>query len=106
MILDFIGGVGSLLQMFLNAYNYRKSGINCRLQPEASRFYWRESNVVVSDDPHSVIENPTKFGLAALTILFDVLFMCQHFVLYNGRSSASYKDPAEAGSEEAFLEKV
>lgn len=24
VILDFIGGIGSLVQMFLNAYNYRK----------------------------------------------------------------------------------
>lgn len=24
VLLDFVGGVGSLLQMFLNAYNYRK----------------------------------------------------------------------------------
>lgn len=29
------------------------------------------------------MENPTKFGLAVLTIIFDLLFMAQHYLWYN-----------------------
>lgn len=59
VLLDFTGGSFSLLQMFLLAYN--------------------------SDDWGSLFGDPTKFGLGAFSILFDILFMVQHYVLYRGK---------------------
>lgn len=58
VLLDFTGGSLSLLQMFLLAYN--------------------------SDDWGSLFGDPTKFGLGAFSILFDMLFMTQHYCLYRG----------------------
>lgn len=60
VLLDFTGGSFSLLQMFLLAYN--------------------------SDDWSSIFGDPTKFGLGFFSILFDILFIIQHYVLYRGRT--------------------
>ncbi|XP_058982710.1 cystinosin homolog [Musca domestica] len=56
VLLDFTGGVLSMLQMILNAYNY--------------------------DDWVSIFGDPTKFGLGLFSVLFDVFFMLQHYVFY------------------------
>ncbi|KAK8786332.1 hypothetical protein V5799_023889 [Amblyomma americanum] len=62
ILLDFTGGTLSMLQMFIIAYNY--------------------------DDWSSLFGNFTKFGLGFISIMFDVLFMLQHYVFYrNGNSS-------------------
>ena len=34
------------------------------------------------DDWKSIFGDPTKFGLGAFSICFDLLFMFQHYVLY------------------------
>lgn len=60
VLLDFTGGSLSLLQMFLLAYN--------------------------SDDWGSIFGDPTKFGLGFFSILFDILFMVQHYCLYYGNN--------------------
>lgn len=57
ILLDFTGGVFSIAQMFLLAYNY--------------------------DDWISIFGNFTKFGLGLNSIMFDILFLVQHYVLYN-----------------------
>lgn len=56
IILDFTGGSFSILQMLLLAYNY--------------------------DDWISIFGNFTKFGLGLVSMLFDILFFVQHYVLY------------------------
>ncbi|XP_045160018.1 cystinosin-like isoform X2 [Mercenaria mercenaria] len=56
VLLDFTGGSLSLLQMFLLSYN--------------------------SDDWGSIFGDPTKFGLGFFSILFDILFITQHYCLY------------------------
>ena len=38
---------------------------------------------VISDDWAGTLGNPSKIGLAVLTMSYDVLFMIQHFILYN-----------------------
>ena len=35
-----------------------------------------------ADDWGSIFGDPTKFGLGFFSILFDLLFMLQHYVLY------------------------
>ncbi|XP_066252166.1 cystinosin homolog [Euwallacea similis] len=56
ILLDFTGGMLSMLQMILNAYNY--------------------------DDWVSIFGDPTKFGLGLFSVLFDIFFMLQHYVFY------------------------
>ncbi|XP_058464332.1 cystinosin homolog isoform X2 [Malaya genurostris] len=60
ILLDFTGGMLSMLQMLLNAYNY--------------------------DDWASIFGDPTKFGLGLFSVLFDIVFIIQHYVLYRNRS--------------------
>lgn len=61
ILLDFTGGTFSLAQMFFIAYNY--------------------------NDWISIFGNFTKFGLAIISICFDILFMIQHYVLYKSDDS-------------------
>lgn len=63
ILLDFTGGSLSLLQMFLLAYN--------------------------NDDWDSIFGDPTKFGLGAFSVVFDILFMIQHYCLYKNREDDS-----------------
>lgn len=56
ILLDFTGGLLSITQMFLLAYNY--------------------------DDWISIFGNFTKFGLGAISIVFDIIFVLQHYVFY------------------------
>lgn len=66
VILNLVGGVCSIGQMILDSYNY--------------------------NDWASIFGNPTKFGLGAFTVLFQVLFMVQHYVLYRKPTSKNRRD--------------
>lgn len=55
-ILDLMGGVFSLAQMFLLAYNH--------------------------DDWSTLSGNMAKLGLGLFSVMFDVIFSIQHFILY------------------------
>eukprot|EP00062_Callorhinchus_milii_P015603 gi/632966018/ref/XP_007899186.1/ PREDICTED: cystinosin [Callorhinchus milii] len=56
VLLDFTGGSFSLLQMVLQSYNNGE---------------WK-----------LIFGDPTKFGLGLFSMMFDVLFMVQHYCLY------------------------
>lgn len=56
VLLDFCGGLLSMLQMLINGYNF--------------------------DDWNSIFGDLTKFGLGLFSVCFDILFMIQHYVLY------------------------
>jgi len=58
ILLDFTGGMLSMVQMFLIAYN--------------------------NDDWSSLFGDPTKFGLGLFSVVFDIFFMLQHYVFYRG----------------------
>jgi len=60
ILLDFTGGILSMLQMILNAYNY--------------------------NDWESIFGDPTKFGLGLFSVVFDILFIIQHYWLYRHSS--------------------
>ena len=53
---DLVGGISSILQMIVISYN--------------------------ENDWSSFIGNPTKFGAGLLSILFDIVFILQHYVFY------------------------
>ncbi|VDM60654.1 unnamed protein product [Angiostrongylus costaricensis] len=62
VLLDFTGGSMDILQMMLQCVNV--------------------SNWV------AFYGNPVKFGLGLVSILFDIIFIIQHYVLYRGNSEA------------------
>ena len=37
---------------------------------------------LLTDDWDSIFGDPTKFGLGLFSVLFDLLFIVQHYVLY------------------------
>lgn len=59
VLMDLCGGFLSIVQMFLIAYNF--------------------------SDWSSVFGDPTKFGLGVFSVLFDILFIVQHYILYRHR---------------------
>jgi len=63
VLLDFTGGSGSIIQMFILAYNF--------------------------NDWASIFLNPVKFWLGALSILFDIIFISQHYCLYRNKQPNS-----------------
>ncbi|KAM6921188.1 cystinosin [Xenentodon cancila] len=63
VLLDFTGGTLSILQMIIESYN--------------------------NDEWRLVFGDPTKFGLGLFSVLFDILFMTQHYCLY--RKVAQYQ---------------
>jgi cystinosin len=76
ILLDFSGGVLSLLQLLIDA----------SFQPDWS----------------GVTGNPVKLGLGNISILFDLIFITQHYVLYTGGSDIKV-DEAGEGAEEALV---
>ncbi|XP_060887499.1 cystinosin [Labrus mixtus] len=56
VLLDFTGGVLSILQMILQSHN--------------------------NDEWKLIFGDPTKFGLGLFSVVFDIIFMTQHYCLY------------------------
>ncbi|XP_075710507.1 cystinosin isoform X2 [Rhinoderma darwinii] len=56
VLLDFTGGSFSIIQMFLQSYN--------------------------NDEWKLIFGDPTKFGLGLFSIIFDIVFITQHYCLY------------------------
>ncbi|XKL68949.1 hypothetical protein PGB90_006718 [Kerria lacca] len=56
VMLDLIGGLFSIFQMFIMGFNY--------------------------NDWENILGDPTKFGLGVFSISFDLFFMYQHYILY------------------------
>ncbi|XP_072287224.1 cystinosin [Pyxicephalus adspersus] len=64
VLLDFTGGSFSILQMFLQSYN--------------------------NDEWKLIFGDPTKFGLGVFSIIFDIVFITQHYCLY--RKNQGYQN--------------
>ena len=61
----------------------------------SSRHY-HTASLIFSDDWSSLFGDPTKFGLGAFSILFDVLFIVQHYCLYrNPHKYSAFSDECE-----------
>ncbi|XP_026179271.1 cystinosin isoform X2 [Mastacembelus armatus] len=63
VLLDLTGGILSILQMILQSYN--------------------------NDEWKLIFGDPTKFGLGLFSVVFDIIFMTQHYCLY--RSQTEYE---------------
>lgn len=77
ILLDFTGGMLSLIQMFLLADNY--------------------------DDWSSIFGSPTKLGLGLFSIFFDVIFILQHYVCFRHRHVEQLPDSDEVINEKSSL---
>ena len=74
ILLDFTGGILSVLQMFLLATNY--------------------------NDWSSIFGSPTKFGLGLFSVLFDILFIVQHYILYRTNGSMAIQTNLSTNNED------
>ena len=85
-IASIFGGAFSVLQMLLLAYNYGKSTLmNLQL-------YTAQMNYTLhADDWKSIFGDPTKFGFGLITLGFEVVHFCQHYVLYRAAWMRTYK---------------
>jgi cystinosin len=63
ILLDLVGGVLSIAQLVIDSS--------------------------LQNDWSGITGNPVKLGLGNVSILFDLVFMCQHYVLYRGRGKAA-----------------
>jgi cystinosin len=66
VILDFMGGSMSLLQLLLQCW--------------------------VLNDWSQIAGNPVKFGLGFVSLSFDIIFMVQHFILYSDADADAAQD--------------
>ena len=80
VLLDLTGGVFSSGQMIVDAYNF--------------------------EDWTSFYGNPTKFGIALVTYIFDFIFILQHYVCYKNarkeetkRNEGYHKIPQDEPSQ-------
>lgn len=75
IFLDFTGGILSMLQMIMNSYNYGTK--------KNFRTIFRNNYIFCfADDWVSIFGDPTKFGLGFFSVLFDIFFIVQHYILY------------------------
>jgi hypothetical protein len=44
--------------------------------------FYTQTNLNVADDWVSIFGDPTKFGLGLFSVIFDIFFIVQHYVLY------------------------
>lgn len=80
MLLDFVGGLLSLAQLLMDC--------------------------AVKGDWSGISGDPVKFGLGFVSMVFDVVFMFQHYVLYSGAAGGggaggSYRAVAKGGGGES-----
>ncbi|VDO99023.1 unnamed protein product [Heligmosomoides polygyrus] len=73
VLLDFTGGCLDILQMCLQCWNV--------------------------SDWSAFFGNPVKFGLGLISILFDILFIVQHYVLYRHASRTTRTESKSGGLE-------
>ncbi|KAL5118349.1 hypothetical protein ACEQ8H_003698 [Pleosporales sp. CAS-2024a] len=69
ILLDFSGGWLSLAQLVMDS--------------------------VLQDDWTGITGNPVKFGLSNITIVFDIIFLIQHYVLYRNAHKQSDDDDVD-----------
>lgn len=77
MLLDFSGGILSNLQLIIDSS--------------------------LEADWSGITGNPVKFGLANVSIIFDVIFIIQHYILYRHVREIDETDEENAGERRGLL---
>ncbi|KAH8726785.1 L-cystine transporter-like protein [Phaeosphaeriaceae sp. PMI808] len=80
ILLDFSGGWLSLAQLVIDS--------------------------VLQNDWTGITSNPVKFGLGNITIIFDIIFFLQHYVLYRNPKKQLEDDEGDAGEWAAERERL
>ena len=80
MLMDFAGGWLSLAQLVIDSS--------------------------LQHDWTGITANPVKFGLSNVTIVFDIIFMLQHYVLYRGSDKHLEEEEELAASWDAERERL
>ncbi len=70
ILLDFVGGLLSILQLAIDSYLQR--------------------------DWSGITGNPVKLALGNVSMFFDVIFIVQHYILYRGKIGKSLSEGEEA----------
>jgi cystinosin len=115
ILLDFTGGILSDLQVRLWAdrlsfsfYNLIDNYVSSHSYPSTStatpETWQRKQKQLVLDcadlkDFSGITGNPAKFGLGFVSIVFDVVFMVQHYLLYSDNSN-NHNHSHNRGAEE------
>lgn len=95
VLLDVVGGFCSIVQMFMNVYNYngkpqkRLFEINTICPNLIISIFESSSNICfffILESLAWLLSNPTKLWLGIFSLLFDLIFVIQHYCLYNGDS--------------------
>jgi cystinosin len=77
ILLDFLGGILSLAQLGIDSY--------------------------LQHDWSGITGNPVKFALGNLAIIFDIVFIIQHYWLYRGAGEKEAPATEREGAEEGPL---
>ncbi|VDN05175.1 unnamed protein product [Thelazia callipaeda] len=96
VLLDCLGGVMDIIQMVLQGANTGENFAD-------SNFYhlvMAVSDVEILDDWSIFYGNPVKFGLGLVSMIFDVLFMVQHYCLYRNADGGPPLRTSEGGTTE------
>lgn len=78
MLMDFAGGWLSMAQLVIDAS--------------------------LQNDWSGVTDNPVKFGLGNITIVFDIIFFLQHYVLYRHPAKSAEEEEDWEDEREGLLE--
>lgn len=73
ILLDFAGSILSLLQLIIDAST--------------------------QGDWSGITGNPAKFGLGNISLVLDIVFICQHYVLYGPHDGSRPDEDLEDNSE-------
>lgn len=93
-----MGGIMSIMQMLLLAYNAGKTS-QVQLWSGEGKLRYLKSLSLFSDDWSSIFGDVTKFGLGFFSVLVDCIFFYQHYVLYRVRSNyESFEQTEESDS--------
>ncbi|KAF2741781.1 hypothetical protein M011DRAFT_472805 [Sporormia fimetaria CBS 119925] len=77
MLLDFAGGLASLLQLFIDS--------------------------ALAGSWEGITGNPVKFGLGQITLIFDAIFFYQHYVIYRNAIDEEYGEEFDEIEQEGLI---
>lgn len=80
MLMDFVGGITSLIQLMIDS--------------------------TLQGSWEGVTGNPVKFGLSNITIIFDIIFMYQHYVLYRGSAKDIEEEAWETERQRLLSQRI
>lgn len=75
VLLDFLGGVLSLVQLLMDS-------------------------LLEEDWSASIVGNPAKWALGNITLFFDIAFIAQHYLIYRDAAYVDIPSPVASGGDD------